>query len=116
MSRLHQSLLRDELHQTLIDLGIIEEDDEQVDINAVNTKIKVVGFNKDMFESALSAFKEGTTKAYQQMIKQTMADLFELPQNGDAIEELVIPLSELDLNINNAVYSEYEHHEAFYHE
>ena len=68
IDKLKDSLLREELHNMLLELGIIHMSEEPDDESVVQMKIKTVGFNKEMFESALYIFKTTSLKAFEDLI------------------------------------------------
>ena len=41
-------------------------------------------------------------------VQAALEDLFSIPQNVDALEEIVAPLGDLNLNIDSSAYKDYE--------
>jgi transcriptional/translational regulatory protein YebC/TACO1 len=68
IEKLTDSLLREELHNMLLELGIIHISQEPENESVIQAKIKAIGLNNEMFESALYNFKVTSLKAFEGLI------------------------------------------------
>lgn len=70
--------------------------------------MRIAGINREMFEHSINNMKEGCQKGYKEVIEWAVQEVFKLKANEDTIIDLVVPFGEMNFNINNQVYADYE--------
>eukprot|EP00347_Sterkiella_histriomuscorum_P010672 403375368 len=74
--------------------------------------LKELGINTEMFNYSLTQFRD-TQKSFQDFIKSLIEEFLMLQVNQDTLVDLVMPISEVDFNINNQQYNDYEKSDVF---